>query len=45
VVENKRVSGGRVLQRHALYLREINSSHELGWRRSIEQHLGQTPPQ
>ena len=34
VVENKRVSGGRVLQRHVLYLGEINSSQELAWRRS-----------
>lgn len=36
VVENKRVSGGRVLQRHVLYLGEINTSQELAWRRSIE---------
>ena len=36
VVENKRVSGARVLQRHVLYLGEINSSQELAWRRSIE---------
>jgi hypothetical protein len=36
VVENKRVSGGRVLQRHVLYLGEINSSQQLAWRRSIE---------
>jgi hypothetical protein len=36
VVENKRVSGGRVLQRHVLYLGEINSSQEVAWRRSIE---------
>jgi hypothetical protein len=36
VVENKRVSAGRVLQRHVLYLGEINSSQELAWRRSIE---------
>jgi hypothetical protein len=36
IVENKRVSGGRVLQRHVLYLGEINSSQELAWRRSIE---------
>jgi transposase len=36
VVENKRVSGGRVLQRHVLYLGEINSSQERAWRRSIE---------
>src|SRR6266852_2202595 len=36
VVENKRVSGVRVVQRHVLYLGGINSSQELGWRKSIE---------
>src|SRR6202521_4017665 len=36
VVENKCVGGGRVLERHVLYLGEINSSQELAWRRSIE---------
>jgi hypothetical protein len=36
VVENKRVSGGRVVHRHVLYLGEINASQELAWRRSIE---------
>lgn len=36
IVENKRVSGGRVQQRHVLYLGEINSSQERAWRRSIE---------
>jgi hypothetical protein len=36
VVENKRVSGGRVVQRHVLYLGEINSSQELAWRKSID---------
>ena len=36
VVENHRVRGGRVVQRHVLYLGEINSSQELAWRRSIE---------
>src|SRR6266852_6090056 len=36
LVENKRVSGGRVVQRHVLYLGEINSSQELAWRKSIE---------
>ena len=28
VVENRRVSGGRVVQRHVLYLGEINSTQE-----------------
>src|ERR1700739_1875408 len=36
LVENKRVSGGRVVQRHVLYLGEVNSSQELSWRKSIE---------
>src|ERR1039457_4564790 len=36
VVENKRVHGGQVVQRHFLYLGEINSSQELAWRKSIE---------
>ena len=36
VVENRRVAGGRVLQRHVLYLGEINSSQQLAWRKSIE---------
>jgi hypothetical protein len=36
VVENKRVQGGHVVQRHALCLGEINSSQELAWRKSIE---------
>lgn len=36
VVENQRVRGGHVVQRHVLYLGEINSSQELAWRKSIE---------
>src|SRR5258706_639849 len=36
VVENRRVAGGRVVQRHVLYLGEINSSQELAWRKSID---------
>jgi hypothetical protein len=36
VVENKRVAGGRVVQRHVLYLGEINSTQEFAWRKSIE---------
>jgi len=35
VVENTRMAGGRVLQRHVLYLGEINGTQELAWRRSI----------
>ena len=36
IVENKRLADGRVVQRHVLYLGEINSSQELAWRKSIE---------
>src|SRR4030081_16919 len=36
VVENKRLDGGRVVQRHVLYLGEINSSQAAGWRTAIE---------
>src|SRR5438270_206810 len=36
VVENTRIGGGRVVQRHVLYLGEINNTQELAWRRSIE---------
>jgi len=36
IVENQRVGGGRVVQRHVLYLGEINSTQALAWRRSIE---------
>ncbi len=36
VVENKRLADGRVVQRHVLYLGEINSSQQQAWRKSIE---------
>src|ERR1700745_4472154 len=36
VVENTRVARGRVVQRHVLYLGEINDSQELAWRKAIE---------
>ena len=36
VVENRRVSGGRVVQRQVLYLGEINGSQREAWRRTIE---------
>src|SRR5260370_21467667 len=35
MVENRRITGGRVMQRHVLYLGEINDWQELAWRRSI----------
>jgi hypothetical protein len=36
IVENKRVRGGRIVQRQVLYLGEINDSQQADWRRSIE---------
>jgi hypothetical protein len=35
-VENRRVSGGRVVQPQVLYLVEINGSQREAWRRTIE---------
>src|ERR1700735_2711116 len=36
VVENHRLKGGRVVQRHVLYLGEISPSQAAAWRKSIE---------
>ena len=36
VVENRRVSGGRIVQRQVLYLGEINGSQREAWRKTIE---------
>src|SRR5246500_770452 len=36
IVENKRVTGGRVVQRHVLYLGEINDTQELAGGGGIE---------
>ena len=36
IVESHRLSGGRVVQRHVLYLGEINDSQREAWWRSIE---------
>jgi len=36
VVENKRVSGGRVVQRQVLYLGELNDAQRAGWVRTID---------
>ncbi len=41
IVENKRLSDGRVLQRHVLYLGEINASQALGWRKSSGWKVGE----
>jgi hypothetical protein len=36
LVENRRVCGGRVVQRHLLYLGEINDSQQAAWCKTIE---------
>ena len=36
VVENQRLQGGRMVQRHVLYLGEISPSQAAAWRKSIE---------
>ena len=36
IVENRRVSGGRTVQRHVLYLGEINDDQKTAWCRTIE---------
>src|ERR1700733_3896585 len=36
LVENRRGASGRVVQRHALYLGEINDSQQEAWRKTIE---------
>ena len=36
IVENKRCAGERIVQRHVLYLGEINDRQEAAWQKSIE---------
>ncbi len=36
VIENRRVAGGRVVQRQVLYLGEINDSQREVWRKTID---------
>ena len=36
IVASQRVSGGGVVQRHVLYLGEINDSQQAAWRKTIE---------
>jgi len=45
IVENKRCAGGRIVQRHVLYLGEINAQQQAAWQKSIEIfEEGQTRP-
>jgi transposase len=43
VVENQRLVDGRVIQRHVLYLGEINDSQNLAWCKSVEAFLEDQP--
>ena len=47
IVENRRVAGGRTVQRHVLYLGEINDTQRAAWCRTIEafEEGGQQPRQ
>jgi len=47
IVENRRVAGGRTVQRHVLYLGEINDTQRAAWCRTIEafEEAGQQPRQ
>jgi hypothetical protein len=36
IVENQRCAGGKIVQRHVLYLGEINDRQEAAWQKSIE---------
>jgi hypothetical protein len=39
IVENRRVSGGRTVQRHVLYLGEINDSQRAAWKATLSMPL------
>ena len=36
LVENRRLPGGKVVQRHVLYLGEINDQQQEAWRKTVE---------
>lgn len=36
IVENRRISGDRIVQRHVLYLGELNGRQEASWRKTVE---------
>jgi len=45
IVENKRCAGGKVVQRHVLYLGEINDQQQAAWQKSIDVfEVGQSKP-
>lgn len=44
LVENRRCAGGRVVQRHVLYLGKLTLAQEVSWQRTAEQFGGEPPP-
>lgn len=45
IVENKRCAGGKIVQRHVLYLGEINDQQQAAWQKSIDIfEVGQSKP-
>jgi transposase len=45
IVENKRCASGKIVQRHVLYLGEVNDQQQAAWQKSIEIfEEGQTKP-
>ena len=45
IVENKRCAGHKVVQRHVLYLGEINDQQQAAWQKTVEIYeQGQSQP-
>jgi transposase len=44
LVENRRCAGGRVVQRHVLYLGKLTPAQELIWQKTAEEFGQETPP-
>jgi hypothetical protein len=44
VVENRRLPDQRVVQRHALYLGELNGVQESSWCKTVELFATRSPP-
>ena len=44
IVESRRLADGRVVQRHVLYLGEINDAQERAWARAVEVFPDETAP-
>lgn len=44
LVENRRCAGGRMVQRHVLYLGKLTAAQELSWEKTAQQFDGAPPP-